>query len=174
MARRCDDRKYGRCSLTEPDLWIPRDDMFAVSVSFHGFNPDAQELGEGEHSAPLRVEGRVQLRLESSAYQSFLAETQRSAWSAGTMSRRVADGLKHGYCRVKDRWIPRDEMCIVYVSFFGLSFGECQSKIQIRLSLDAYEEMRTRMDGIRWKNELRTQSDLEVAGLIARVDSECA
>jgi hypothetical protein len=65
---------------------------------------------------------------------------------------------RYGYCKVSEKWIPRDEM--VGATFKVYGSNGIEERVPLRLSPEGMDKLREMMKGYEWDNDLRTAEEL--------------
>lgn len=68
---------------------------------------------------------------------------------------------RYGYCKVGQKWVPRDEM--VGATFKVYASSGKEERIPIRLSVAGMEKLMGMMKQYEWDNDLRTAEELNYA-----------
>lgn len=68
---------------------------------------------------------------------------------------------RYGYCKVSEKWVPRDEM--VGATFKMYASNGKEERIPVRLSVEGMEKLKSVMKGYEWENDLRTAEELCLA-----------
>ena len=66
---------------------------------------------------------------------------------------------RYGYCKVSQKWVPRDEM--VGATFKVYASNGVEERVPLRLSTEGMAKLRAVMKGYEWDNDLRTAEELE-------------